>query len=107
MQPETNIGKLQDFMADLTILGQQYQQNLLDFEGHIIYSKLEGAFPDYHNEPWLVDLLNNKITQHIGIEKLNDHYFWRLPVSIIYNNNVEGVLMALIPLEEIDEKYKS
>jgi two-component system NtrC family sensor kinase len=107
MQPETNIGKLQDFMADLTILGQEYQQNLLDFEGNIIYSKLEGGHPHYHNEGWLADLLNNKITQHIGIEKLNDHYFWRLAVSIIYNNNVEGVLMALIPLEEIDEKYKS
>lgn len=107
MQPETNIGKLQDFMADLTILGQEYQQNLLDFEGNVIYSKQEGKSPNYHNEPWLDDLLNNKITKHIGIQKLNDHYFWRLAVTIVYNGNVEGILTALIPLEEIDEKYKS
>ncbi|MFT7008158.1 MAG: two-component system NtrC family sensor kinase [Colwellia sp.] len=107
MQPETNIGKLQDVMADLTILGHQYQQNLLDFEGNFIYSKQIGPPLNYGNEPWLADLLNNKVTQHIGIEKLNDHYFWRLAVTIMYNNNVEGILTALIPLEEIDEKYKS
>jgi signal transduction histidine kinase len=107
MQPETNIGKLQDFMADLTILGHEYQQNLLDFEGNVIYSKQEGKSPNYHNGPWLADLLNNKVTQHIGIEKLNDHHFWRLAVTIMYNNSVEGILIALIPLEEIDEKYKS
>jgi two-component system NtrC family sensor kinase len=107
MQPEMNIGKLHDFMADLTILGHQYQQNLLDFEGNIIYSKQDRPLSNYHNEPWLADLLNNKASKHVGVEKLNGHYFWRLAVSILYNNNVEGILTALIPLEEIDEKYKS
>jgi signal transduction histidine kinase len=107
MQPEANIGKLQDFMADLSILGYQYQQNLLDFEGNIIYSKQEGKSPNYQNESWLADLLNNKVTKHIAIQKLNDNYFWCLAVSIKYNNNVEGVLTALIPLEDIDEQDKS
>ena len=106
MQPEANIGKLQDFMADLTLLGHQYQQHLLDFEGNIIYSKQKGKSPNYHNEPWLADLLNNKVTNHIAIQKLNDNYFWCLAVTIIYNNNVEGILTALIPLEDIYEQDK-
>jgi signal transduction histidine kinase len=107
MQPEANIGKLQDFMADLTILGYQYQQNLLDFEGNIIYSKQGGESPNYQNEPWLADLLNNKVTKHIAIQKLKDHYYWCLAVTITFNDNVEGILTALIPLEDIDEQDKS
>ena len=104
MQPEANIPKLQDFMADLTILGHQYQQNLLDFEGNIIYSKQTTESPNYHKEPWLADLINNKVTKHIAIQKLNDDYFWCLAVSIIYNNSVEGILTTLIPLVDIDEQ---
>jgi len=107
MQPEANIGKLQDFMADLSILGNQYQQNLLDFEGNIIYSKQGGKSPNYQKEAWLADLLNNKVTKHIAIQKLNDNYYWCLAVAITYNNNVEGILTALIPLEDIDEQDKS
>ncbi len=106
MQPEANSGKLQDFMADLTILGHHYQQNLLDFEGNIIYSKQAIKSPNYLNEPWLAELLNNKVTNHVAIQKLEGNYFWCLAVTIVYNNNVEGVLTALIPLEDIDEQDK-
>ena len=106
MQPEENIGKLQDFMADLTILGHQYQQNLLDFEGNIIYSKQTSKAPIYHKEPWLTELINNNKTEYIGIQKLNNNYYWCLAVSIIYNNSVEGVLTTLIPLEDINEQDK-
>jgi len=106
MQPEANSGKLQDFMADLTILGHHYQQHLLDFEGNIIYSKQTTPAPKYQNEVWLAELLNNKITKKITIQKLNDNYFWCLAVIIVYNNNVEGVLTTLIPLEDIDEQDK-
>ncbi|PKG80816.1 two-component sensor histidine kinase [Colwellia sp. 75C3] len=104
MQPAANSGKLQDFMADLTILGHHYQQNLLDFEGNIIFSKQDKESPNYQNEPWLADLLNNKVTSHIAIQKLNNNYFWCIAVNIIYNNNVEGILTALIPLEDIGEQ---
>ncbi|NQZ21920.1 MAG: two-component sensor histidine kinase [Colwellia sp.] len=107
MQPEANIGKLQDLMADLSILGFQYQQNLLDFEGNIIYSKQTGNSPIYQSEVWLADLLNNKVTKHITIQKINDNYFWCLAVTIMYNNDVEGILTALIPIEDIDEQDKS
>ena len=47
MQPTANREKLQDFMADLSILGHQYQQNLLDFEGNKIYSKQDTASDFY------------------------------------------------------------
>ena len=107
MQPSVNSGKLQDFMADLTILGYDYQQNLLDFEGNIIYSKQNIKSPNYQNEPWLAELLNNNVTNHVAIIKLNGQYFWCLAVAIIYNNNVEGVITALIPLEDINEQDKS
>jgi len=107
MQPEASIGKLQDFMADRTILGHQYKQHMLDFEGNILYSKQDEKSPNYHDEPWLTGLLNNKVTKHITVQKLNNNYFWCLAVSIIYNGNVEGVLTALIPLNDIDEQEES
>jgi two-component system NtrC family sensor kinase len=104
MQPSANSGKLQDSMADLTILGHNYQQNLLDFEGNVIYSKQNIKSPHYQNEPWLAELLNNNISNHVAIIKFNGQYFWCLAVAIIYNNNVEGVITALIPLEDINEQ---
>jgi len=107
MQPEVSMGKLQDFMADRTILGYQYQQHMLDFEGNILYSKKNVESPNYHDEPWLANLLNNKTTKQTSVLKINNNYFWCLAVSIIYNGNVEGVLTALIPLKDIDEHKSS
>lgn len=107
MQPEVSMGKLQDFMAGRTILGHQYQQHMLDFEGNILYSEKDVKPPNYHDEPWLANLLNNKATKHTSVLKINNHYFWCLAVSIIYNGNVEGVLTALIPLKDIDEHKSS
>jgi len=107
MQPEANLGMLQDHMADLTILGYQYQQSLLDFEGNIIYSKQQSKSPIYQNEAWLADLLSNNVSKHIAIQKIDGNYFWCLAVNIIYNSNVEGILTTLIPLEDIDEQDKS
>ncbi|NQY87466.1 MAG: two-component sensor histidine kinase [Colwellia sp.] len=107
MQPETSIGKVQDFMADLTILGKRYQQSLLDFDGNIIFSTLAGKTPNYKGASWLPSLLNNQQKNHVGIQKLNNQYFWCLAIAISYNNMVEGVLTTLIPIKEIDEQEKS
>ena len=106
MQPEASLGQLQDFMADLTILGHHYQQNLLDFEGNILYTKHNKKSPNYHTKPWVADLLNNNVTEHISIQKLQKQYYWCLAVTIMYNDNVEGILTALIPLDDIDEQDK-
>jgi hypothetical protein len=106
MQPETSIGKVQDFMADLTILGKRYQQSLLDFDGNIIFSTLASKTPNYKGASWLPSLLNNQQKNYVGIQKLNNQYFWCLAIAISYNNMVEGVLTTLIPIKEIDEQEK-
>ncbi len=106
MQPEENIGKVKDFMADLTVLGKHYQQSLLDFDGNIIYSTQPKTTPNYKEEPWLTELLTNNKKSYVGIETINHKYFWCLAVPISYNNMVEGVLTTLIPIEDIDEQDK-
>jgi len=102
MQPEANIGKIQDFMADLTVLGKRYQQSLLDFDGNILFSTLATPTATYKGESWLTPLLNNRATRYIGIKQVNEHYFWCLAAAISYNNMVEGVLITLMPIEDID-----
>jgi|GEM_PF-1753504 len=106
MQPEANTGKVKDFMADLTMLGKRYQQSLLDFDGNVIHSTLATEIPTYKEEPWLTELLNNKVNNYVGIQRINDQYYWCLAVSISYNNLVEGVLTTLIPIKDIDEQDK-
>ncbi len=107
MQPSGNVGKVKDFIADLSMLGKKYQPSLLDFEGNIIYSSLPSETPNYKEQDWLKDLLKNNKNEYIGIQAVNERYYWLLAVTIPYNNMTEGLLTTLIPIEEIDEQVKN
>lgn len=103
MQPETNLGRLKDFMADITLLGERYQQTLLDFEGNPLYSNVNSAIPNYKGKPWLKELLLEEQDSYLGIEELTGQNFWCIAVAIRYNNTIEGLLVTLIPIEAIKE----
>lgn len=103
MQPSTNMGRLRDSMADMTLLGEQHQQALLDFEGNPLYSTLNTEIPHYKSKAWLKNLLEQQETSYIGIEELNKQHFWCIAVAIRYNDAIEGLLVTLIPIEAIAE----
>lgn len=103
MQPETNIGRLKDFIADMTLLGERYQQTLLDFEGNHLYSSTNSDVPNYKTKPWLNNLLLQDEDNYLGVEQINGQYFWAIAVTVRYNNTIEGLLVTLIPVEEINE----
>lgn len=103
MQPETNLGRLKDFMADVTLLGKRYQQTLLDYEGNPLYSNINSIIPNYKTQPWLKALLVEEKDNYLGIEELNGKSFWCIAVTIHYNNSIEGLLVTLIPIESIEE----
>lgn len=103
MQPETNLGRLKDFMADVTLLGERYQQTLLDYEGNPLYSNINSIIPNYKTQPWLKELLAEEKDNYLGIEELNGRSFWCIAVAIHYNNTIEGLLVTLIPIESIEE----
>ena len=100
MQPQTNVGRLKDYMADITLLGKRYQQTLLDFEGNHLYSTLDNNIPDYKMKPWLNKLTLQDHDNYLGIEQLNGQFFWVLALAIRYNKVTEGLWITLIPIDE-------
>lgn len=100
MQPKRNIGKIKDYMADLTLLGLKYDETLLDFEGTTLHSTAT-TNTNYKEFPWVKALLNEKQTSSIQVLAIEGEYFWCIAFPVIYNKHVEGVLLANIPLETI------
>jgi len=100
MQPQNNLGKTKDYMAGLTLLGKRYNETLLDFEGSILHSTSKNSVK-YKQLPWIQALLNHEESSAIQILTIDDKYFWCIAFPVIYNQNVEGVLLANIPLETI------
>jgi len=104
MQPEESLGIVQDFMSDLTLLGRKYSETLLDFEGKTLHSTQKYKVIDYTKFDWTSKLLNKAIEEHIGALEINGNYYWNLAVPINYNNSIEGVLIANIPIVNINQQ---
>ncbi|PKF57607.1 two-component sensor histidine kinase [Alteromonadales bacterium alter-6D02] len=103
MQPEVNIGKIKDHMNTLPLLGKPYELTLLDFEGRIIHANKATTSVEYHTFDWVLGLLEQSGTDFQVIE-IDGQAYWSLGVSITYNQSVEGVLIANIPLQDINEQ---
>ncbi|GAW97402.1 MULTISPECIES: sensor histidine kinase [Colwellia] len=100
MQPKSNLGKIQDYMAGLTLLGQKYDETLLDFEGSTLYSTSQSGI-NYREYPWLKSILSGEVSSSIKVLNIDGKYFWCLAYPVVYNQYVEGVLLANIPLKAI------
>ncbi len=98
MQPEQNVTILKDFMGELRVLGESHQLVLTDFLGETIHSTKSATRFTYSDAPWLEDLMDEKIAQHIGYRQDGDQYYWEIAVPVLYNNRPEGVLIAEIPI---------
>jgi len=107
MQPEVNIGKVQDFMSDLTLLGKKHGETLLDFEGNILHSTQNDKVIDYKKYDWSTELLNKKKANHISVLNIDGHYYWCFAVPISYNNSIEGILIANIAIANINQQRVS
>jgi signal transduction histidine kinase len=100
MQPQNNLGKIKDYMAGLTLLGKKYNETLLDFEGSVLHSTSKKTI-NYKAFPWLKSILNQEESSTIRILTIEGEYFWCIAFPVKYNQNVEGVLLANIPLATI------
>lgn len=104
MQPESNFGKISDFMADLSILSQKYSESLLDFEGNILYSTKTEIINDYKNYHWIQALLTTEKNEDTQLSLINNQYYWSIATAVKYNGLTEGVLVLEIPFNEINER---
>ncbi len=103
MQPRENLGKVQDFMADLTLLGKKYNEVLLDFNGNVLHATNSEYQINYQEFSWVKELLQQK-SNHVSIVEIAGQHFWSIAVAVTYNHGVEGVLIANIPLADINEQ---
>ncbi len=101
MQPKNNLGKIQDLMDDLTLLGHKYGETLLDFEGKTIHSTASFII-DFSQFTWIKSVLKGSRNTAVKVMDTEEGHFWFLAVPILYNNQVEGVLIANIPLSAIN-----
>ncbi|SFB89423.1 sensor histidine kinase [Pseudoalteromonas denitrificans] len=112
MQPESNLGKINDFMADLTILGKSYKLSLFDFEGRLLHTTLNSSQLIQQQIPWFKSVLksnisNNQTLTNISITGETEPYFFAISVAIKYQNSIEGILTMQIPIADINEQISA
>lgn len=100
MQPDANLGKTQDYMAELTLLGKKYNEILIDFDGNTVYAT--GEHVDFSRFTWMTDLLNEKVDSIVKVISLPEGNFWSIAVPVFYNSSIEGALVAVIPISAIN-----
>ena len=80
MQPGENIGKIQDYMDGLTLLGQKYDEVLLDFEGSTLHSTMNTGV-NYSNFSWIKSIIEGQISHAIEVLNIDGKYFWCIAFS--------------------------
>jgi len=102
LQPESNLGKVTDFMNTFYLLGKKYQESLLDFEGNLIYQTKSSPIKEYLELPWVDSIINKEVSYHFEIETFKDIPYLRIAVPVSLENIPEGILIAEIPFHEIE-----
>jgi len=107
MQPDVNLGKVQDHMKDLTLLGQRYNEILLDFDGNILHSTMDITDFNYKGYSWMKNILGQVTDNNIGVITNKIGSYWSISVPIKYNGRVEGALSTNIPIDKINQQISN
>lgn len=100
MQPNYSLGNLKDFMDELLILNKRFNFTLLNYTGITIYSNDIGVYKDYGDEVWVSQIIANDLSGYQSATQIGDNHYWTVAVPVKYNNAVEGILVAEIPVSE-------
>lgn len=110
MRPNSTRGILDDYLSNTKIIGKHYKQILLDFRGFVIWEteqhqahltlKEHDSKTKYPIEQYK-DIFSLKLKQSIQLDAKQENLEIALPAS--YSNSVEGILLTLIPLAEIED----
>ena len=101
MQPDEMRAYISDFFQDITVLGERYQQAIVDFEGETIHSTLGSPKVDYPNNPTVVAFLEGESEEKITIQQYHDQYYWMLLEPIYYQGNIEGAIILQLPFTAV------
>lgn len=102
MQPEVSHGNTADFMGAISLMGGSCQLVLLDYRGRMIHATRESPLFDYGSVP---EFERNGLRKDNfwKISHQDAMHYWRIIAPVIYNKNVEGYLVAELPMSAIDE----
>lgn len=100
MQPEQNMGNIQDAMDTWQIFQKREKVVLLDFSGEVIYANYKTPH-DYAEAPWVYQIIDGDRAYYIDISSADGEFYWQIAVPVRYNNLPEGLLILEIPVNEL------
>ena len=101
MQPESHLDRVSDFMETMSFLGKKYQLVLLDCYGSTINSTMAQPQFDYAQQKWVLDSQIEMNSYFCSVSEKDEAFYWRLVAPVLYNDLVQGFLVAEIPISEI------
>ena len=101
MQPQSNMANIQDFMNDLTLLGEKLPLTLLDFSGQKIYSTVENT--KSYEYLYTEEAPKNEADLRLKLvfNDISQEFDWQLIRPILYQGYAEGFLVADIPMSAL------
>ena len=100
MQLDQNLSTLDDFMADLRLLGQPVPLALLNINGEIIQTSINYSSDHFRDLPWVNQIIEEGLTWHVELEEANGNLFITYAVPVLYNDYPEGILIARSAVED-------
>lgn len=100
--PDHRNAALNQFMQNLSLLGDKYQLSLLTESGRTVHATLPRPVFNYIESSWIEKLHKGGYKQYTGVSHLFNEYFWRLAVPVVSEDTISGFLVAEIPVEAID-----
>lgn len=97
MQSNIQQANLHDFIKNYKILGQDDHLFITNIVGGVITTNYShGDDESFGSKVWFQDILDGKIDRHIYLDNHKDKRIFVIAVPILYDANVEGVLVAEI-----------
>jgi len=105
MQPEQMKANLRDHMSTINIKGKKVQLILLDFEGNEIHTTMDSPVFAYQNKQWVSLLIDGSKDTYLDYNIENEQFFLTFAVTVKYNNQAEGILLAEIPMSLLSDTF--
>lgn len=106
LQPESMQGYVSDFMQNLSVLGRQYKETLVDFQGRTVFSTKPELEADYSHKPWMQKVISGEVAELVMLHPIGDEYYWCIVIPVEYQGFVEGALVTEVPLSAMSSAYQ-
>jgi signal transduction histidine kinase/ActR/RegA family two-component response regulator len=100
-EPEAHLADVSDLMATMSLMGNKYPLALLDVNGRTIHVTQPEPAICHTQESWVHRLANGTQKRHVRVACGTDEYYWCLAVPVSHEGQVQGILVANVPVSAI------